>query len=168
MVDSEEPDPNKGPVSTCDGCQCGVNNCTGCDKGGVIRPRSLVVSGKCQTCVDVIAHDESAKPVIPPDQLVKCRGCKQDFHAYGCTGTENQYCLKSLCKTFSANSTPSNFVFFCDPCLTKFELDQSNADMQRVSRLESRMVNFESLILSKLEILSTVGCRKFSYPQKNH
>ena len=169
MKNNDDLDPLKGAGSTpivCDsggqsGCVCGGGVCVcsdGCvclGKGGIVLPRSLVVAGKCRTCLNVTSQGESAKPVIPPDQLVTCRGCKQDFHAYNCTGTDTQYCLKSLCKTFTANSTSSNVVFFCDPCLTKFELNESNADMQRVTRLASRMVNFESLILSKLELLSS-------------
>lgn len=73
------------------------------------------------------------------DQVVKCYACKMVFHAYCESNTDNNFGTKTMVKTFVAASTKGNFKFFCDPCLTKMEMDEAEAGTSQMKGLEDKV-----------------------------
>ena len=47
---------------------------------------------------------------------------------------------------FNAESSKNNFKFFCDECLTYFELDQANSNNDRMQLIEKNVSKIETEI----------------------
>ena len=63
------------------------------------------------------------------EQCVQCFVCESQFHAVCKSGgAENQYGSQTMVKTFGAASTKNNFKFFCDICLTNYDLSSPVLD----------------------------------------
>ena len=64
----------------------------------------------------------SCKETPPVESVVECRGCKSKFHVVcDAAGNDNQQGSKTMVKTFNAASTKTNFMWFCNICLTNYE-----------------------------------------------
>ena len=87
-------------------------------------------SGKCLLC-------ESVPPVL---EVVQCYFCKGCFHGV-CpqASKEEKTATKSMFINFNAESTKNNFKFFCDECLTYFELDQAKSNNDRMQLIEKNV-----------------------------
>ena len=74
------------------------------------------------------------------DQCVECFFCNSIFHA-SCEKWNNEANLarKSMVKTYLAASTKSKFKFFCDPCLTKLEVNMVETESQKMCGLETKV-----------------------------
>ena len=79
------------------------------------------------------------------EQCVQCFLCKSLYHAV-CEGESNENHLgsKTMVKTYLAISTKSNFKFFCDPCLTKFEINMVETESQKIAGLENKVNSMEN------------------------
>ena len=102
---------------------------------GVVK-QFLVKYGKCTTCDSKV----SAASVIT------CRECNETFHAVCPQSTkETKICNETLLKTFSQNSTKSNFMWLCDYC---FILNEQSKKCTLEDKLNSILVQFEVLTSS--------------------
>ena len=101
-------------------------------------------NSRCNTC----------DTVPPTDQTVHCFVCSSVFHAY-CEETrrEDNLGTKSMVKTFGADSTKGNFVFFCDPCLTNLEKDLVETERQKVACLEKKVQGMENKLDQIMSLL---------------
>ena len=99
--------------------------------------------GKCISCRTVPGQNES----------VQCYDCKGNFHIF-CPNIslDEKVAAKSTVTSFLAASTKKNFVFFCDNCLTNFEINKATDESKKVSLLESKMSKMEA----KLDEISTL------------
>ncbi len=86
-------------------------------------------------------------------QCVQCFICNGMFHAI-CenVGSDSLLASKTMVKTFLAVSTKSNFKFFCDKCLTDFEINKEATENQKINSLERKVGNMEN----KLEEIFTL------------
>ena len=71
--------------------------------------------GKCKSCSQAVVTAE----------VITCCSCSERFHAQ-CSAVDkaNYLCTKTFLNLFLGASTKSNFKWFCDNCLTKFELSK--------------------------------------------
>ena len=99
----------------------------------VLLKCQLEKDGKCSSCSNIIADDS----------IIKCSKCKLLFHAV-CSTYENEICNKTLFKLFCSKSTKSNFMWFCDACLTSFEFDAASNDTARINNLEHQINTMNS------------------------
>ena len=85
----------------------------------------LSSNGLCTTC-DVQAND---------DEILKCYDCLTRYH--GICGEERvtPYCKKTFLGNFLKQS--KNFLFVCDPCLTRRELLQASDLKEQIAELTS-------------------------------
>lgn len=77
------------------------------------------------------------------DQCTECFICKSLFHGYCEVARDTQVGTKTFVKGFRAASTKSNFKFFCDPCVTKFERNLGATESQKITGLEKKINNME-------------------------
>ena len=105
---------------------------------------------KCQLKGDGTCS--SCSVTAPDDTIIKCVKCKMLFHAV-CSSFENEICNKSLYKVFTQKSTKRNFMWFCDSCLTSFELDAASNDTTRINNLEKEMGNMTSKLEEMKELI---------------
>ena len=87
--------------------------------------------GKCTSCAQAVAAGES----------ITCCSCSLTFHAHSCSAYDKQeaICTATLLKLFSCNTTKSNFKWFCDSCLTKFEVDKATTVQDRFHEIISQV-----------------------------
>ena len=87
--------------------------------------------GKCTSCAQAVAAGES----------ITCCSCSLTFHAHSCSAYDKQeaICTATLLKLFSCNTTKSNFNWFCDSCLTKFEVDKATTVQDRFHEIISQV-----------------------------
>ena len=123
-------------------CDCGGTGCLVCEPGDP-PIECQVVGDKCSTC------KQSLSDMII-GSLLPCKGCKNTFHVNGCSAKE--YANKTLAKAVSANSTKSNFMFFCDPCKSELENWEADVGAKRLARLEQQFAKFQQF--SKYQISS--------------
>lgn len=123
-------------------CECGGTGCSVCEPGDP-PIECQVVGDKCSTC------EQSLSDMVI-GSLLPCKGCKNTFHVHGCSAKE--YANKTLAKAVSANSTKSNFMFFCDPCKCEFENWEADVGAKRLARLEQQFAKFQQF--SKHQICS--------------
>ena len=97
----------------------------------------LDADGKCSVC-------DTAAGIA----YVSCFLCCNKFHAVGCTIPANSnICNASFLNLFrpmnektGVNSgRPGNFLFFCDPCMTKFETEQAMKMEDKLNALQHQM-----------------------------
>ena len=103
----------------------------------------LDTNGTCQSCNVVAVAAENLQCII----------CKGLFHcACPNMGEDDKVGTKSLVSNFNRPSTKLNFKFFCDCCLTNFEVNMANTDNNRLKTLEG---NFTT-IKTELEEIKTL------------
>ena len=91
-------------------------------------------NGDCPTCNQASIEGEH----------VKCYGCCSLFHAI-CVGAspDVKVANKTTVNYFLLPSTKKNFVFYCDRCLTKNEIQQTETNKDRIDNLEDKMSNID-------------------------
>ena len=87
---------------------------------------------------------------------MKCSTCKIVYHVL-CpnASTDQKVASKTTVTGFLSPSTKLNFKFFCDICLTKFEIDNTASESSRLNVLEEKFVNIESKLDNIVSSLST-------------
>ena len=93
---------------------------------------SIVVlnnDGQCGCC----------ESLVPSKEIILCSLCTGRFHAT-CKSASNKICTASHLSHFMNEKTRTNFLYFCDPCLTSFH--DSKKDANRLNVLEK---NYESI-----------------------
>ena len=87
----------------------------------------------------------SCKEVPQAVDNLQCFICKGLFHANCPTVNEDEKVgTKSVVNQFNRPSTKKNFKFFCDSCLTKFEVDLANDDTRRLNKVEGNITTIMS------------------------
>ena len=109
-------------------------------------------SGTCNSCKEVVTAEEN----------LECFFCKGVFHG-SCSNMaqEEKPGTKSLVTHFNRASTLKNFKFFCNTCLTKFEIDLASNDSRRLNKVEDNI----SDIKSELEEIKKLLKEKAKPPQ---
>ena len=105
-------------------------------------------NGDCPTCVKASADGEH----------VECYGCSGLFHAI-CGGTprDAKVANKTTVDYFLLPSTKRNFVFFCDRCLTKNEIQQTETNKGRIDNLEDKMSTIDKQLEDIKKMLLSKG-----------
>ena len=86
--------------------------------------------GNCSCC----------KRCPSPSDHLQCCGCKKLFHVLCPNITaEEKKASKSTITGFLSPSTKDNFIFLCDMCKTKFEVDKATDESQRINMLEDKV-----------------------------
>jgi hypothetical protein len=78
------------------------------------------------------------------EHIVQCYICKLHYHAVCEGANEVKLGSATMVKTFSANSTKSNFQFFCDVCLTQFEKNLVITEDQKITGLVKKVNTMEN------------------------
>ena len=101
-------------------------------------------SGICQSC-NVVGNSTVN---------LKCFFCKCVFHG-ACPemSEEDKAATKSLVEIFDRISTKNNFKFFCDVCLTKFEMDLADSETNRLNMVEDNITTIKSELEEIKELL---------------
>lgn len=109
-----------------------------------VQPCFISSAGSCITC----------ELQIDDNEVIQCFVCSNNFHAL-CKSATNQICNKSLLACFMQKSTKRNFVWYCDVCLTKAELmntESKSSQSQKVQDLENKI----DLLSAKVDSISDV------------
>ena len=91
----------------------------------------LDLDGKCKSC---------AQPALLAE-IINCCSCSKDFHAV-CSLTSDRseaICNPSFFKLFRSSTTKANFKWFCDSCLTNFELNRATTLDERFSVIANQI-----------------------------
>ena len=92
-------------------------------------------NGTCLSCNTVAATKEN----------LQCYLCEGVFHGACSTMSEDDKVgSKSLIGLFNGSSTKKNLKFFCDICLTKFEIDLVNTDRRRLNTVEDNITSIKT------------------------
>ena len=75
-------------------------------------------------------------------EIIQCAIRKNRFHAL-CKSSTEKICLKTLLDPFMRKNTSNNFIWLCDPCLVKFEVDQVRNEHRRIDTLEEKYNKIE-------------------------
>ena len=90
------------------------------------QPFKLDDEGICNKCLDLALDSE----------WIECTSCNCRFHAV-CNVQDGKRITKTNFSLYKASSTKRNFkLYFCDACLTKFEMNKANTESVRVKKLE--------------------------------
>ena len=101
----------------------------------------VLPDGKCKKCLKKV-----------DGYHVTCIVCKSKFHAAGCSN-DIDICTRSFVDVFRPFSEktglkyaarPGNFHFICDPCLTRFEMEQTSSQDDKVDHLKTKVDNLEN------------------------
>ena len=86
--------------------------------------------GTCTNCQAVSVATEN----------LQCFMCKSVFHG-ACPGmsADDKPGTKSLIELYGRPSTKKNFKFFCDCCLTNFEVSLADSETNRLNKVESNI-----------------------------
>ena len=92
-------------------------------------------NGTCNACKEVSVAEEN----------LECFMCKCVFHG-NCAKMSNEERVgtKSLINHINRPSTQKNFKFFCNSCLTKFEVDLANVEAKRLTTVEENITTIKS------------------------
>lgn len=87
----------------------------------------------------------SCNVVSVPGENVQCFMCKGVFHG-GCQSVndDEKVAVKSTITAFLRPSTKGNFKFFCDVCLTKFEMNMADCETKRIEAVENNITSIKS------------------------
>ena len=92
----------------------------------------LASDGTCSSC----------SVVSVPGENLQCFMCKAMFHgACQSMSEDDKVAAKSSITAFLRPSTKGNFKFFCDVCLTKFEMDMANCEAKRIETVENNITS---------------------------
>lgn len=106
--------------------------------------------GNCSTCGELSIEG----------QHVKCFSCDALFHAVCGTATsEEKVATKTTVENFLKASTRSNFLFFCDKCLTTLEINKADVDSQRINLLETKMNTIDSKLNEICSMLKSTSIK---------
>ena len=106
--------------------------------------------GVCRSCKKTVGN-----------LFITCYFCKDKFHSVNCSiptsicnsSFHNLY--KPLSEKSGVNANrPGNFLFACDTCMTKFEVDQVKNDNDKLQSLQSQVNNLGSGIKDIINMLS--------------
>ena len=104
-------------------------------------------SGICKCCSQE-AYD---------DEIIQCALCKDRFHAI-CKDSTVKICSSTFLTSFMRKSTKNNFIWLCDPCLVKFEVDHVSNEQWRIDTLEEKYNKIEHYVEDRaVEGVSHVG-----------
>jgi hypothetical protein len=88
------------------------------------------------------------------EQVVQCRVCKCNFHAVcESAGNDCRQGSNTMVKTFNATSTKSNFMWFCDICLTNYERSIVETENDKLTALNTKVVSMEAKLENITKIL---------------
>ena len=98
----------------------------------------------------------SCKQLPTANEHLCCRICKNSFHVL-CPNvtTDVKWAPKTTVTSFKAPSVKPNFLFMCDACLTKFEIDLVQDVTKRINFLESKVANIDTKLTEIYELLKT-------------
>ena len=115
--------------------------------------------GQCKSCREVPAAGET----------IPCYSCSGIIHAI-CTGasTEDRVATKTMVNCFLLTSTKRNFVFYCDICLTKMEINQADSESKRVSILEEKMEGIDKQLSEIMNALKESKKAQASQQNRNN
>ena len=100
-------------------------------------------TGTCNCCSSTVFEEE----------IIRCTLCKKRFHAL-CKSSTEKICTKTVLDAFMRKSTSNNFIWLCDPCLIKFEIDQVQNEHRRIDTLEEKYNNIEQQLGNIKEMLT--------------
>ena len=107
--------------------------------------------GNCSTCSNASVDGEH----------VTCYGCNDLFHAIcGSAPPEVKVANKTTVNYFLLPSTKSNFIFYCDRCLTKNEIQQTETNNDRIDNLEDKMGSIDKQLEEIKKILMSKSSTK--------
>ena len=108
-------------------------------------------NGVCKSCEKIAAQGD----------YLKCLSCKGLFHIV-CQNAIGD--LKAATKTTVVQvlqpSTKRNFVFFCNCCITKYEIEQASEESKRLNSIEEKVAELSN----KLEEMSALLIEQKSCP----
>ena len=106
--------------------------------------------------IDDVGHCKSCGKVPAPGETVQCYACREIIYAL-CSeaNTDNRVATKTMVSAFLLPSTKSNFMFYCDVCLTKFEISKADDDSKRVDILEGKIEGIDQQLGKIMELLTT-------------
>ena len=90
-------------------------------------------------------------------EIITCCSCSNNFHAL-CTSVKEKgkgICNMSFLKLFLTPSTKSNFKWFCDGCLTKFENTKTTTIEERFTVLAAQIVDLFKEVNNVKDIVSS-------------
>ena len=96
-------------------------------------------NGECASCKKNVGN-----------AYVTCSFCQESFHAFSCSAPES-ICTSSfhqLYKPLNAKTgvnaeRPGKFMFACDTCLTKYEINKVQTDNNKIEVLQKQVSNLE-------------------------
>ena len=105
-------------------------------------------SGTCNSCKEVVMAEEN----------LECFFCKGVYHG-SCSNMaqEEKPGTKSLVTHFNRPSTQKNFKFFCNTCLTKFEIDLASNDTRRLNKVEDNISDIKTELEDIKKLLKENG-----------
>ena len=91
---------------------------------------------------------------------VTCFFCQESFHAFNCFGPKS-ICTSSYhqqykplnAKTGVNAERPGKFLFSCDDCLTKYEVNKAESDNNKIEKLQNQVNNLERGMLDIKNLL---------------
>ena len=122
---------------------------------------SINSGGKCVSCDDASAFNTS----------LTCMFCHQKFHAVCKSATGDRsgsdtICARTFYKSFTTaanddigiySKRPGNFLFSCDPCLSKFEQGKASTQESKVDVIDKRVDTLTKEFIAMKDVLNTVA-----------
>ena len=136
------------------------------DYSGVMGDQfKLNQHGNCSSCGIVTITVEN----------IQCIICKGIFHgACPNMSSDDKPGTKTLVDHFSRPSTKKNFKFFCDGCLTNFEINSADSETNRlnavegnISSIKAELEEIKSLLKTKAESTTAKGKSNSFTPTDN-
>ena len=115
----------------------------------------LDADGKCTSC---------NQPALLAE-MIRCSSCSKDFHAVcsAVTDRSDAICNQSFLKLFNTSTTKTNFKWFCDACLTTFEINKASTLDERFSVISHQITemakDFKAVTKECQELKSMVSNR---------
>ena len=98
----------------------------------------LDVSGNCPTC----------NKLATPGENINCHV------VCGGAGPDDKVATATTVKQFLLTSTKSNFIFYCDNCLTEMEIRRADTERRRVEILENKMNGIDTQLAEIKKMLN--------------
>ena len=118
----------------------------------------ICTNGICSSCEDANAKAAS----------LKCLYCKLLFHAVCTTAKSDKkgsdtICARTFFNTYTATiesqvykTRPGNFIFICDPCMTKFEQEEASTQESKVDVIDRRVTTLTNTMDEMKVLLNQV------------
>ena len=116
--------------------------------------------------IDETSECASCKNTPIQEQVVQCFVCKNNYHAH-CDAAGNDYKLGSqtMVKTFLAQSTKTNFKFFCDVCLTEYERNLLETQDEKITLLIKKVGKLEGKLDEIVKLIKAPSSQESSGPK---